>query len=103
LLKLPGVDINLADALFSKGFYSVEELSRASVEDLVTIGGLDEEGASRLIEAAQQPMEKIEEPEEATETASSQEALPQTNEGESEPSTDSNISTDYSADDSITG
>ncbi|MDO9110987.1 MAG: helix-hairpin-helix domain-containing protein, partial [Desulfatirhabdiaceae bacterium] len=40
--------------LCEKGFYSIEELSHASTEDLADIEGLDEEMASKLISAARQ-------------------------------------------------
>jgi len=52
LVSLPGVGISMADALFEKGFYSAEELSRASVEDLVQIRGIGEEKALTLIQNA---------------------------------------------------
>ena len=54
LAALPGVGDTLADALCKKGFYSIEELSHASPEDLSDIEGLDEETASNLITAARQ-------------------------------------------------
>jgi N utilization substance protein A len=52
LMALPGVGISLADALYEKGFYSAEEIGKASVEDLVQIRGIDETLAHSLIEAA---------------------------------------------------
>ena len=54
LASLPGVSSPLADALCEKGFYSIEELSHASAEDLADIDGLDEETALNLISAARQ-------------------------------------------------
>jgi len=51
LMALPGVGISLADALYEKGFYSAEEIGKASVEDLLQVRGVDEEMASGLIEA----------------------------------------------------
>jgi len=51
LLSLPGVEKELADALYEGGFYSLEELSRASLEDLVQIKGIDEEKAKELLNA----------------------------------------------------
>jgi len=53
LMALPGVGISLADALYEKGFYSAEEISKASLEDLLQIRGVDEAMAHSLIEAAQ--------------------------------------------------
>jgi N utilization substance protein A len=53
LMTLPGVGISLADALYEKGFYSAEEIGKASVEDLLQIRGIDETLARSLIEAAE--------------------------------------------------
>lgn len=53
LVALPGVGISMADALYEKGFYSVEEISDATVEDLTQIRGIGTEKAAKLIEAAQ--------------------------------------------------
>jgi len=52
LMALPGVGISLADALYEKGYYSAEEIGKASVEDLLQIRGIDETLARSLIEAA---------------------------------------------------
>ena len=52
LMALPGIGISLADALYEKGFYSAEEIGKASVEDLLQIRGIDETLARSLIEAA---------------------------------------------------
>jgi len=52
LMELPEMSISVADALYEKGFYSVEELSEANVEDLALIRGLSEENASVLIKEA---------------------------------------------------
>jgi transcription termination/antitermination protein NusA len=53
LVALPGVGISLADALYEAGFYSAEEISNASVEELIQIRGIGEDKAAKLIEAAQ--------------------------------------------------
>jgi N utilization substance protein A len=58
LMALPGVGISLADALYEKGFYSAEEIGKASVEDLVQIRGIDETLAHSLIEAAKTAAEQ---------------------------------------------
>jgi N utilization substance protein A len=58
LMALPGVGISLADALYEKGFYSAEEISKASLEDLLQIRGVDEAMAHSLIEAAQAAVEQ---------------------------------------------
>ncbi|MGB5987023.1 MAG: transcription termination factor NusA [Desulfobacterales bacterium] len=57
LMALPGVSIGLADALYESGFYSVEELAKATVEDLEIIRELDETSAAELIAAAEQALE----------------------------------------------
>ena len=53
LVSLPDVGISLADALYEKGFFSADELSRASVEDLIQIRDITEEKAIQLIEAGE--------------------------------------------------
>ena len=58
LMALPGVGISLADALYEKGFYSAEEISKASLEDLLQIRGVDEVMARSLIEAARTAAEQ---------------------------------------------
>ena len=42
----------MADALYEKGLYSAEEISNATVEDLVQIRGIGEGKAEKLIAAA---------------------------------------------------
>jgi len=58
LMALPGVGISLADALYEKGFYSAEEIAKASREELLQIRGVDEAMADSLIEAAQAVVEQ---------------------------------------------
>jgi N utilization substance protein A len=62
LMALPGVGISLADALYEKGFYSAEEIGKASVEDLLHIRGIDETLARNLIETAKTAAEAAENP-----------------------------------------
>jgi N utilization substance protein A len=57
LVALPGVGISMADTLYEAGFYSADEVSRASIEDLVQIRGIGEEKAKKLVEGAQLFME----------------------------------------------
>jgi len=52
LLALPGIGISLADALYEKGFFSAEEISNASIEELTSVKGIGEEKAINLINAA---------------------------------------------------
>jgi N utilization substance protein A len=53
LVALPGVGISLADALYESGFYSAEEIAKATVDDLTQIRGIGEETAAKLLEAAE--------------------------------------------------
>jgi len=58
LMGVPGVNIGLADMLYEKGFFSAEELSNATAEDLMQIRGIDhEEKAKELIENARKIVE----------------------------------------------
>ncbi len=52
LLEVPGVNIGFADALYEKGYYSAEELSRANRKDLIQIRDIDEEKAALLVKNA---------------------------------------------------
>lgn len=52
LVALPGVSVSLADSLYEKGFFSAEELSISSVEDLTQVRRVTEKEARRLIEVA---------------------------------------------------
>jgi len=54
LEALPGVDTGLAGVLFEKGVHSAEILSRAPIDELLQINGIeDEEQATALVEAAE--------------------------------------------------
>jgi transcription termination/antitermination protein NusA len=52
LMSLPSVGMELADSLSRKGFFSAEEISNASIEELVKIESVSEEIALNLINAA---------------------------------------------------
>lgn len=52
LMTVPGVNMGMADVLYEKGFFSAEELSNASLEDLIQVRGVTEEIASQLIDNA---------------------------------------------------
>ncbi len=56
LVSLPGVGVSMADVLYEKGFYSIEELSHASIDDLVQIRGIGQDTATKLIDAAVQAL-----------------------------------------------
>ncbi|MBW1695176.1 MAG: transcription termination/antitermination protein NusA [Deltaproteobacteria bacterium] len=69
LVALPNVGISLADALYEQGFYSAEELSKAPIEDLMQVRGIDEKKAAELIELAAKAVQEAE-----AEAAAEQEA-----------------------------
>ena len=52
LVALPGIGVSMADALYEKGLFSAEEISNATVEDLIQIRGIGEGKAEKLIDAA---------------------------------------------------
>jgi N utilization substance protein A len=74
LVALPGVGVSLADALYERGFYSAEEISHATVEDLIQIRGIGEEKATKLIEASQLYIETNEPVKEAADSPEAQKA-----------------------------
>jgi N utilization substance protein A len=53
LVAMEGMTVSMADALYESGFYSAEEVSHASVEDLMQMRGIDEDTARQLIDAAE--------------------------------------------------
>ncbi len=67
LVALPGVGISMADALYELGFYSAEEISNATPEDLIQIRGIGDETAKKLIAAAQAAVAEAERAEEMEE------------------------------------
>ena len=59
LIGLPGVGPSTADVLYEQGFYSIEELANASVEELIQIKGISEKKAQTLLESARQTLEMM--------------------------------------------
>ncbi len=49
LMELPGMSISMADSLYEHGFFSAEEISKASADDLVHSMGITGEDAEKLI------------------------------------------------------
>jgi N utilization substance protein A len=86
LVSLPGVGISMADALYEKGFFSAEELSHASVKDLIQIRGIAKEKAMQLIETAKKYMASRERTDEI-----SNEALADVEADDDEASSDSDV------------
>lgn len=54
LVALSDVGVSLADALYEGGFFSIDEISIASVEDLMQVRDMTEDKAQELISAARQ-------------------------------------------------
>ncbi len=54
LVALPEISISLADALYEKGFFSAEEISNSSLEDLMQIRDITEEKAIKLLKTAKE-------------------------------------------------
>jgi transcription termination factor NusA len=52
LMSLAGMTKPLADVLFKKGFFSVEDLSRVNASELVEVSGIGEAEAQQFIELA---------------------------------------------------
>ena len=52
LMEIPGINKTLADILFKEGFFSAEDIAKASVEDIVEVTQISNEEAGRLIEYA---------------------------------------------------
>ena len=78
LVALPGVGISMADALYELGFYSAEEISNATPEDLIQVRGIGEEKAGKLIAAAQAAVQAAAEAEDLQEDQTEKAQTPET-------------------------
>jgi N utilization substance protein A len=67
LLALPGIEKEIANDLYEAGCYSIEELSKATVDELTQISRVDAEKAEKLIEAAKEMSAEMADKEELTE------------------------------------
>ncbi|MBC2714203.1 MAG: transcription termination/antitermination protein NusA [Desulfobacteraceae bacterium] len=56
LMELPEMNKTLADILFKEGFFSVEDLAKVSIEELVEVARISEEDAGNFIEQAKQAL-----------------------------------------------
>jgi transcription termination/antitermination protein NusA len=92
LVSLPGVGISQADALYEKGFFSAEEISKATVEDLMAVREMTEETAEKLIESANFHVLNEEQAEEEPQAPATGEAAPETSESETIFETEDDIS-----------
>ncbi len=63
LMELPGMNKALADVLFKDGFFSVEDLIKVSVEELVEIARIPEGDAKNLITEAKKALSEAKKPE----------------------------------------
>jgi N utilization substance protein A len=95
LMALPGVGISLADALYEKGFYSAEEIAKASREEILQIRGVDDATADSLIAAAQAAIERAATAE--LETEQSETATPNEEPGHTDEETDGHPAADPAA------
>ena len=59
LMGLPKMTKTLADVLFKEGFFSVEDLAKVSVEELVEVAGISDEDANEFIEQANQALNTV--------------------------------------------
>ncbi len=57
LMQLPGMEESLAHKLFEKGYFSIEDLSKARAADLVADFQISEDNAIKFIEAAGEAVE----------------------------------------------
>ncbi len=87
IVALPDVGVSLADALYEKGFFSTEEISIASVEDLMQVRDMTEEGAEELIALARQAILEAEAQAEAEAEAEAKAETEAEADGEPEEST----------------
>lgn len=85
LVAVPGISISLADTLYEMGFFSAEELSHASIEDLAQVRELDPDKAAELIRDAATVVSAAAEAETETEAEISNEVE---KEAEESPDTD---------------
>jgi len=75
IMALPGVGASTANALHEYGFYSIEEIANASVEELVQIKGISDKKAEAILELAKQALETLGEEESTTEEEDTTESM----------------------------
>ncbi|MCJ7615325.1 MAG: transcription termination factor NusA [Desulfobacterales bacterium] len=98
LVALPGVGISMADALYEKGFFSAEEISNSSLEDLMQIRGIAEEKAIKLLETAKKYVANADNSDEVSNKISSDNTLSDDDTSESIESSDSDVRENIGAD-----
>jgi N utilization substance protein A len=81
LMSISGVGAAQAEALHSSGYYTVEDVADASMEDLLEIEGFDEERATLVLESARNPEPAVDGAEE-DEPAAEEEAASDTTDEE---------------------
>jgi len=98
LVALPGVGISLADALYEKGFFSAEEISNSSLEDLMQIRGIAEEKAIKLLKTAKKYVANADTSDEVSNKIPSDNTLSDNDTSESIESSDSDVRENIDAD-----
>ncbi|MDY6843105.1 MAG: transcription termination factor NusA [Thermodesulfobacteriota bacterium] len=48
LMNIPGIDEEIAEKLFKGGFFAMEDIAEAKIEEIMSIDGIEEETAMRL-------------------------------------------------------
>jgi N utilization substance protein A len=83
--SLPGIEEAVSSLLLDAGFRTIEEVSLASLDDLTSIEGIDEDTASAVHDAAEQALERRAEEEAAAAEAEleSEEGVEASAEGDS--------------------
>ncbi len=82
LLTLPGIEKEIADGLYEAGCYSIEELCKATVDELLQIKGIDTEKAEKFIEAAKEMLEERSKEDELAKESKEDELAKETKEDE---------------------
>jgi N utilization substance protein A len=59
IMALPGVGASTANALHEYGFYSIEEIANASVEELVQVKGISDKKAEAILTSAKEALEAL--------------------------------------------
>ncbi len=62
LMSIPGVGAAQAESLHSNGFYTLDDIADASMDDLMEVDGFDEERATLVLEFARNPKAQVKTP-----------------------------------------
>jgi N utilization substance protein A len=75
IMALPGVGASTANALHEYGFYSLEEIANASVEELVQVKGISDKKAEAILGSAKEALEALAEAASAAKEADTTESV----------------------------